>query len=180
MNQAEYLQDARRQFEMYKALGDQAISRVDDGQFFRQIGDGTNSIAILVKHMAGNMRSRWTDYLDTDGEKPDRRRDFEFDIEPSDSKAELMRRWETGWQLLFDALALAESAGLDRTIKIRSQLYTVMQAINRQLTHYAYHVGQIVCLAMQLIGPDWESLSVPKGKSKQFNLEMRRKFGSDE
>jgi uncharacterized damage-inducible protein DinB len=180
MNDVEYLQDARRQFDMYKKLADNAISRVDEDQFYRQTSEGTNSIAILVKHMAGNMHSRWTDFLKTDGEKPDRHRDAEFELTESDSRTEVMRRWESGWQLVFDALVLAETVGLERALKIRSQPYTLLQAINRQLTHYAYHVGQILLLAIQFKGADWESLSVPRGNSEQFNLAVHNKHQSKE
>jgi hypothetical protein len=135
---------------------------------------GSNSIAIIVKHMAGNMRSRWKDFLTTDGEKPDRNRDTEFEAPPK-TRAELIAMWEGGWKYLFDALAPLSESDLARTVTIRSEPHSVMQAINRQVAHYAHHVGQIVLLAKHFAtkaGKKWETLSVPRGQSKQFTAEV--------
>jgi hypothetical protein len=136
----------------------------------------SNSIAIIVKHMAGNMRSRWRDFLTTDGEKPDRNRDTEFETPPK-TRAELMEMWEGGWKYVFDALEALTDADLTRTVTIRSEPHSVMQAINRQVAHYAHHVGQIVLLAKHFAtnaGKKWESLSVPRGQSKQFAAEVAK------
>jgi hypothetical protein len=157
-----YLADALATFRQYKALADKAMAQADDRAFFAASDPEANSNAIIVKHMAGNMRSRWTDFLTTDGEKPDRDRDGEFVVGSDASRAELMRQWQEGWALSIRTLESLGPADLERTVQIRGQPHTVMQAIQRQVAHYSYHVGQIVLLARQARGPGWESLSIPR------------------
>src|SRR5689334_5574134 len=150
-------------------MADAAVAQVPDAKWFVRIDPEANSLALLMKHMAGNMRSRWTDFLTSDGEKPDRDRDGEFE-EEKDSPASVRARWEEGWARLFAAIEPLTAADLDRTITIRGEPHSVLQALQRQLTHYAYHVGQIVFLAKHLAGPAWKSLSIPRGKSKEFEV----------
>jgi len=168
-----FVKDSLLQFRKYKKMGEDAISQVSEIDFFKLLDKDANNIALIVKHMAGNMRSRWTDFLTSDGEKPNRNRDTEFEIFGDDSKESLMKRWEEGWQLAFDAIEPLKDDSLLETIYIRSEPHSVMQAINRQLTHYAYHIGQIVFLAKHFAGPKWKSLSIPKGKSKEFEVSKR-------
>ncbi|MEZ5064141.1 MAG: DUF1572 family protein [bacterium] len=158
-----------REFRRTKQLADRAISQLDDEQFFRALAADGNSVAIVVKHVAGNARSRWRDFLTSDGEKPDRERDSEFVLDDRDTRADLMRRWEEGWAYLFGALEPLGEADLDREVKIRGEALSVLQAIHRQLSHYAYHVGQIVLLARTWRGDAWRTLSVAKGQSAAFN-----------
>lgn len=165
-----FLEDAILQFQKYKRLADRAMAQVSDSDLFRAPDPESNSIAVILKHLAGNMRSRWTDFLTTDGEKPDRNRDAEFELSADDSKARVVEAWEGGWKRLFDALAPLSSEDLSRTVAIRGEPHTVLQAINRQLAHYAYHVGQIVFLARHFAGAGWKSLSIPKGKSREFDV----------
>jgi len=167
------LADAIGEFRKYKAMAERAMDQVDDETFFRTLDDEANSIAVLVKHMAGNMRSRWRDFLTSDGEKPDRHRDTEFIIEAGETREVLMVRWEAGWQLLFSALEPLSGDDLLRTVLIREEPHTVVEAINRQLTHYSYHVGQIVMLAKHFQGENWQTLSIARGQSEQFNAQMR-------
>jgi hypothetical protein len=165
-----YLQDSLGVFHYYKKLGEQAMAQCPDDALFAILDAESNSIAIIVKHMAGNMRSRWTDFLTTDGEKPDRNRDTEFEDAPR-TRAELMAMWERGWKHVFDALAPLADDDVVRKITIRTEPHSVMQAINRQIAHYSYHVGQIVFLAKHLAAKatgTWQSLSVPRGHSRQF------------
>jgi uncharacterized damage-inducible protein DinB len=162
--------DVEAQFRKYKALAERALAQVSAEDWFATPDPEANSIALVVKHMAGNMRSRWTDFPATDGEKPDRRRDTEFLREPGDTPESLRRRWEEGWALLFGVLAALRDEDLERTVTVRGEPHTVMQAMHRQMTHYAYHVGQIVILAKQRAGPRWVSLSIPRGKSKEFEV----------
>ena len=164
-----YLEDVGRQFRKLKGLADRCLLRLSDDELFSSL-EGTNSVAIVVKHMAGNMRSRWTDFLTTDGDKPDRRRDREFVIEDGDSRSRLLERWEAGWRQLFDALEALGGDDLLRTVFIRGEPHTVLEAIQRQLSHYAYHVGQIVLLARHFKGDRWQSLSIPPGKSEEFEV----------
>ena len=164
------LADAIGQFRKYYALAGGALAQVEDADFFRTIDPESNSIALIVKHLAGNMRSRWTDFLTTDGEKPDRNRDTEFEREARDTREAILERWEHGWNRLFAALAPLTEADLSRQVPIRGEPHTVQQAVHRQLTHYAYHVGQIVFLARHFAGTRWKSLSIPKGKSKEFEV----------
>ena len=165
-----FLADALAQLRKYKALAEAAIAQLEPGQLFAQPDPGSNSVAIVMKHMAGNMRSRWTDFLTTDGEKPSRRRDEEFVHEPGDTPESLRERWERGWALCLAAVEPLTGADLARVVTIRGEPHTVLQAVNRQLSHYAYHVGQIVFLARHLAGPRWTSLSIPKGMSKQYEV----------
>ena len=165
-----WLADALLQLRKYKAMAEEAFAQVGDGDFFRTIDPESNSIALVVKHLANNMRSRWTDFLTTDGEKPDRNRDTEFERDAADTRESLMARWETGWVLTFAAIEPLREADLFAEVRIRGQAHTVMQAVHRQLTHYAYHVGQIVFLAKHFAGDRWKSLSIPKGRSKDFEV----------
>ena len=164
-----YLEDALRTFRDYKKLAERAFEQIDDEDFFRTIDRESNSIAVNMKHLAGNMLSRWTDFLTTDGEKPERDRDMEFVMLPQTTKAEMVAYWDKGWQCTFDAVQPLNPENLMRRVTIRGQDHTVVQAINRQLAHYAYHVGQIVYLAKHFKASDWQSLSVPKNKSAEFN-----------
>jgi uncharacterized damage-inducible protein DinB len=166
-----YLKDSLDVFRYYKRLGDRAIEQCPDNGLFTMLDAESNSIAIIVKHMAGNMRSRWTDFLTTDGEKPNRNRDTEFEDAPK-SRAALMELWERGWKLLFEALEPLSDADLTRTIPIRTEPHSVMQAINRQVAHYSYHVGQIVYLARHFAGDKWQTLTIPKRKSAEFNKQV--------
>jgi hypothetical protein len=169
-----YLEEVRRQFHGHKRLGEGAMAQMNDEEFFITLDPESNSIALIVKHLAGNMRSRFTDFLTTDGEKPDRNRDQEFEVGEL-SRPELMLRWEEGWNVVFGAIDGLKADDLMRTVTIRQQPHTVLQALNRQLAHYAYHVGQIVFLAKHLRSNDWKSLSVPRGQSEQFNRQMSEK-----
>lgn len=169
-----YLQDAVREFRKMKGLAERALAQVSEAQLFREIGAESNSLAVIMKHMAGNMRSRWTDFLNSDGEKPDRKRDTEFELETLDTKAALLERWEDGWRRVLAAVEPLGGEDLLRTVMIRGEAHTVLQAIQRQLTHYAQHVGQIVFLAKHLAGDKWVSLSIPRGKSGEFNEEIKK------
>lgn len=163
-----YIEDARAIFRQSKKLADGAIAQVADSDLTRTLDPEMNSIAIVMKHMAGNMLSRWIDFLTTDGEKPARHRDSEFE-DPPDTRAELLAMWERGWAALFGALDPLTDADLGRTITIRGEAHSVMQAINRQVAHYSYHVGQIIMLAKHFQSSNWKSLSVPRNKSEEFN-----------
>lgn len=167
-----YLEDSRTLFQYYKKLGEGAMAQLSDEQLFATLDAEMNSVAVIVKHMAGNMRSRWTDFLTTDGEKPDRNRDTEFEDPPA-TRTELTALWEKGWAILFDALKPLTDSDLARTVMIRGEAHSVLMAINRQLGHYAYHVGQIALLAKHFKGAEWKSLSVPKGKSAAFTHQVR-------
>lgn len=173
--EARFLEDSLRQFRKYKGLADGALAQVAEPDLFRTIDPDSNSIAVVMKHVSGNMRSRWTDFLTTDGEKTDRNRDTEFELGPEDTRARILELWEAGWRLLFDALTPLSSADVSRTVRIRGEAHTVLQAVNRQLTHYAYHVGQIVFLARHFAGNRWSSLSIPKGKSGDFDVSKEGK-----
>jgi len=169
-----YLQDSVGLFHYYKKLGERAMAQCPDEALFITLDAESNSIAIIVKHMSGNMRSRWLDFLTTDGEKPDRNRDTEFES-PASTRAQLNEQWERGWEYVFDALEPLTEADLTRTVTIRSEPHSVMQAINRQIAHYAHHVGQILFLAKHLTFTKtgkWESLSVPRGKSAEINAKV--------
>ncbi len=147
------------------------MEQAPDETLFANLDAVSNSIAIIVKHLAGNMRSRWTDFLTTDGEKPDRNRDTEFESPPK-TRTELMALWEAGWKSVFDALAALTDADLSRTVSIRKEPHSVTQAINRQVAHYSYHVGQIVYLARHFAGSNWNSLTIPRGKSAEFTARV--------
>jgi Protein of unknown function (DUF1572) len=172
-----YLQDARRQFRAYKKLADRALAQVTDDDWFVTIDDESNSLAVIVKHVAGNLRSRWTDIFTTDGEKPDRHRDTEFALTEADTKEALHDAWEHCWSILFATLDGLEAADLGRTILIRNEPHAVLEAINRQLLHYSLHVGQIVFLAKHLAAGHWQSLSIPRGMSASFNASAQPKRG---
>ena len=163
-----YVEDALEMFRYYKTLAERAMAQVADNRLFASIDEENNSIAIVVKHMAGNMRSRWKDFLTTDGEKPDRNRDSEFE-DPPESRKALLQLWEDGWNEVFSALQPLSDADLGRTITIRGEPHSVMQAVNRQVAHYAHHVGQIVMLAKHFAHDRWQSLSVPRNRSAEFN-----------
>lgn len=163
-----YLEDSTALFRFYKKMGESAMEQVTDQQLFTTLDEEMNSIAIIVKHMAGNMRSRWTDFLTSDGEKPDRNRDLEFAAPPA-TRAELTNIWNEGWDRVFHALEPLSDADVERKVTIRGELHSVMQAINRQIAHYAYHCGQIVFLAKHFKAGEWKSLSVPRNKSADFN-----------
>jgi hypothetical protein len=168
MIEAEYLKDVRAQFVKLKELAEKALTQVHDDELNVTLDAESNSIAVIMKHMAGNMRSRWTDFLTTDGEKPDRERDQEFVIDGTNSRAQILATWEDGWSCLFAAISALTPNDLGKKVQIRGQGHTVVEAINRQLIHYAEHVGQIVLLAKHYAGPNWQSLSIPRGKSKEY------------
>jgi hypothetical protein len=163
-----YLEEVRRQLEGYKRLGEGALNQLKDEDFFVAIDAESNSIAIIVKHVTGNMRSRFTDFLTTDGEKPDRHRDQEFELRPKTTRAEVMGWWDKNWPVVFSALDSLKPEDLMRTVTIRNEPHTVLQAINRQLAHYALHIGQIVFLAKHLRSSEWKTLSIARGKSQDF------------
>jgi uncharacterized damage-inducible protein DinB len=163
-----YLEDSRALFRYYKTLAERAMAQVNDEQLVAVLDGEMNSIAVIVKHMAGNMRSRWTNFLTTDGEKPDRDRDAEF-VDPPATRDALLAFWEQGWKYLLDTLDSLSDEDLQRTVTIRGEAHSVMQAINRQVAHYSYHCGQIVLLAKHFKHDDWKSLSVPRRHSADFN-----------
>jgi hypothetical protein len=163
-----YIEDSIDLFRQYKKMAEGAIAQVSDAHLTAALDSESNSIALIVKHMTGNMRSRWTDFLTSDGEKADRRRDSEF-VDPPAARQTLLDRWETGWNLVFAALEPLTDADLGRTVTIRGEAHSVMQAINRQIAHYASHVGQIVFLAKHFQGENWKTLSVPRNRSEEFN-----------
>lgn len=175
-----YRKDAVASFRSYKKLAERALGQVSDEEFFSAIDAESNSLALIVKHIAGNLRSRWTDFLTTDGEKPDRNRDTEFEI-IGDSREGLMAYWDSSWQVLFDTLDDLKIKDFGETVAIRGEPHTVVEAINRQMTHYAYHVGQIVFLAKHLRSTDWRNLSVPRNRSAEFNqyLNEKRESGGE-
>jgi hypothetical protein len=165
------LADALDLFRFYRGLGERAIGQVTDEQLFAVLDPEMNSIAVTVKHMAGNMRSRWTGFLTSDGEKPDRGRDREF-VEPPPSREGVMALWNQGWALVFAALEPLSDADMNRTVTIRGEAHSVTQAVHRQVAHYAYHVGQIVMLAKHFSGAGWNSLSIPRNRSAEFNTRV--------
>ncbi|MAT55231.1 MAG: hypothetical protein CMN32_12180 [Saprospirales bacterium] len=166
-----YTDNLRKLFRNYKSLSERAMAQLDNSQMHWRRDEHSNNVATIAKHMAGNMISRFTNFLTEDGEKPWRNRESEFDDDFS-SREQLMDYWEKGWQCLFDAIEPLTDEGLDRTVKIRNEPHTVLEALNRQLTHYAYHAGQIVLLAKMQKGAEFESLSIPRGKSEEFNARM--------
>ncbi len=167
-----YLKDSLDLFRYYKRLGEGAMAQCPDKDLFTALDAESNSIAIVVKHLAGNMRSRWMDFLTSDGEKPDRNRDSEFEAPPQ-TRADLLALWEAGWKYVFDALEPLADADLTRTVTIRGEAHSVMQAINRQIAHYSYHIGQIVFLAKHFASDHWKALTIPRGKSKAFNADVQ-------
>src|SRR6185369_451966 len=161
----QYLEDALSSFRAYKKLADKAIEQTKNDELFVTLDEESNSIAVIMKHIAGNMISRWTDFLTTDGEKPDRNRDYEFVILPETTNDDVRALWERGWESVFAALDPLQVEDLEKKVYIRGEEHTVVQAINRQLMHYAYHIGQIVFLAKHFRANDWSSLSIPRNRS---------------
>jgi len=168
-----YIKDSTELFQYYKKLVERALAQCPDEGLFASLDEESNCIAIIVKHMAGNMRSRWRDFLTTDGEKPDRNRDTEFEAPPR-TRAELMELWESGWKYLFDALEPLGDADVIRTVTIRTEPHSVMQAINRQIAHYSYHLGQITFLSKHFAAQagQWTAVTVPRKKSADFNARV--------
>jgi Protein of unknown function (DUF1572) len=166
---AHYLEEAARQLRGHKRMAEGAMSQLIDEEFFHSIDPEANSVAIIVKHIAGNQRSRFTDFLTTDGEKPTRHRDKEFAADGNTTRLDVMNGWEQGWKIVFDTIASLTPQDVTRTVTIRDEPHTVLQAINRQIAHYAQHIGQIVFLAKHLKGSEWKTLSIPRGKSEEFN-----------
>jgi hypothetical protein len=165
-----YLDSVKKQFEYYKMLADKTIAQIDNDNIFWQYNEESNSIAIIVKHLYGNLLSRWTDFLTTDGEKDWRDRDAEFE-NTNQSRKQLLAKWEEAWKCLFDAIDSITDEDLGRTIYIRNMGHTIMEAFNRSLAHAAYHIGQIVFIGKMIQNTDWHSLSIPKRESKKFNEE---------
>jgi hypothetical protein len=165
---AHYLEEARRQMRGHKRMGEGAMAQLHEEDFFVTLDPESNAVAILVKHLAGNMRSRFTDFLISDGEKPDRFRDREFEVRQSITRADVMKWWEEGWACVLTAIETLKPEDVMRTVTIRGEPHTVLQAINRQIAHYAAHVGQIVFLAKHLRSSEWKTLSIPRGKSEEF------------
>ena len=170
MDAETYRNDVEHELHRLKGLAEKAVAQIDDDALFRTLDEESNSIAVVMKHMAGNMRSRWTDFLTTDGEKPDRHRDREFELYEDDTPEGLRRAWERGWELTLQAVSALDRHDLERSVTIRGEPHTIVQAVSRQLTHYAYHVGQIVWLARHLAGDEWKSLSVPRGMSDRIEV----------
>ena len=173
-----YHADAVQSFRNYKKMAERAMEQVNDEEFFTAIDAEANSIAVVVKHIAGNLISRWSDFLTADGEKPTRDRDGEFEIR-DDSRESLLEYWERGWKTLFDNIEPLTPEDFSRTVTIRGQKHTIVEALNRQLTHYAYHIGQIVLLAKHFKSSDWKSLSIPKNRSAEFNKFLIEKKVAD-
>jgi hypothetical protein len=169
-----FLDEAVKTFRSQKALADGALAQLRDEDFFVQLDDESNSVAVIIKHMAGNMLSRWTDFLNSDGEKPDRNRDMEFVLTPETTRAEMLARWEEGWACTFNAVESLRPEDVEKIVLIRGEEHTVMKAVLRQLSHYGYHIGQIVFLAKHLRSSEWKSLSIPRNRSAEFNAKMAR------
>lgn len=170
MVERSYLQDVGRQLRKYKEIADGAVNQTEDDDFFATLDGECNSIAVVLKHVAGNMRSRWTHFLTSDGEKPDRRRDSEFVIEAGDTREQITARWDDAWILTLSTIDALGDDDIARGVTIRREPHTVVEAINRQLTHYSYHVGQIVLLAKHYAGDRWRSLSIPRGRSGDIDV----------
>lgn len=164
----EYLNSIKKQFEYYKSVGERTFDQLDEKDVFWQFNEESNSIAIIVNHLWGNMKSRWTDFLISDGEKEWRNRDLEFESEIS-SKDELLVKWNDGWKCLFNALDSVNRANFETKVYIRNQSHSIVEAINRQFAHYSYHIGQIVYIGRMIKGDQWTSLTIPKGESSDFN-----------
>ena len=165
---SQYLDEIKRQLRGHKRMAESAITQLTDEELFKQIDPEANSVAILIKHIAGNARSRFTAFLSSDGEKPDRFRDREFEITSRTTREELMRWWEEGWSCVLGTVNSLKPDDLERTVTIRQEPHTVMQALNRALAHYAQHIGQLVLLAKHLRGSQWQTLSIPRGKSEEY------------
>lgn len=172
-----YLEEALALLRQYKGMAERALAQISDEHLFATLDAESNSIAIIVKHMAGNMKSRWTSFLETDGEKPDRNRDSEFEGAPA-TRNEVLLLWNHGWEHVFSALEPLTDADLSRTVTIRGEPHSVMQAINRQIGHYAGHIGQIILLAKHFQSSNWQSLTVPRNRSRGFNDKVAAAQGS--
>ena len=173
MIEQHFIDDAVLQLRKLKELADKALQQIQEDQLFAVLDPEANSIAVIMKHMAGNMFSRWTNFLTSDGEKPDRNRDMEFVIEANTTKADVLDYWERGWACVFAAVEPLQPEDFEKTVMIRGEKHTIVQALNRQMTHYAYHVGQIVFLAKHFRSAQWNSLSIPRNKSAEFNAQMQ-------
>ena len=173
MIEQHYIDDTVLQLNKLKGQAEKAIAQIDDGQFFATLDPESNSVGIIMKHMAGNMRSRWTDFLTSDGEKPDRNRDGEFEVASDETRAGVLAAWEDGWARLLRAVSSLRPDDLARKVRIRGEEHTVVEAINRQVSHYAAHVGQIVLLAKHYAGPQWKTLSIPRGKSREVDVSKK-------
>ena len=165
-----YIEEARRQMRGNKRLAEGAIAQLEDDQLFATLDAESNSVAIIIKHLAGNMHSRFTDFLTSEGEKPDRFRDREFELNSATTRAEVLRWWEEGWAQVLTVLDALKPEDVMRTVTIRGEPHTVLQALNRQVAHYAYHIGQIVFLAKHLRSNQWKTLSIPRGRSEEFKV----------
>jgi uncharacterized damage-inducible protein DinB len=163
-----YLKDIVRTYRNYRSLGEKALAQVPDASLHSELDLSSNSLAVIVKHVAGNLRSRFQDFLTTDGEKPDRDRDAEFEMSERASREEILRWWERGWSTALESIETLRPEDLDRTVTIRGEAFAVVEALNRSITHTAYHVGQIVYLARHFSGTSWKTLSIQKGKSREF------------
>jgi hypothetical protein len=172
-----YLEDALSTFRAYRNLAERALAQLSDEEYFVTLDEQSNSIAVIMKHIAGNMVSRWTDFLTSDGEKPDRHRDLEFVIDAQTTKTDLLVYWQRGWTCLFGALEPLQPEDFEKKITIRGQEHTIVHAINRQMTHYASHIGQIVFLAKHFRSAEWKSLSVPRNRSADFNAYLKTNAG---
>lgn len=172
-----YLKSVKKRFEYYKTLGESTFTQLEDKDLFWQYNEESNSVATIVKHLRGNMLSRWTDFLDSDGEKPGRDRDAEFENDIK-TRQELLAKWNEGWECLFKALDSIKNDDWEKDVYIRGEQHSVVDAINRQLAHYPYHIGQIVFIGKMVAGSKWQSLSIPKGNSQMFNAEKFAKHGS--
>jgi hypothetical protein len=172
-----YLEDSLASFRAYKRMAEKALDQLKDEEYLVTLDEESNSIAVIMKHMAGNMISRWTDFLSTDGEKPDRNRDMEFVVGPDTTKDDMHAYWERGWEMVFAALEPLTPADFERKVLIRGEEHTIVQAINRQLMHYAYHIGQIVYLGKHFRSTAWKTLSIPRNRSAEFNSYLAAKPG---
>src|SRR5262245_29413525 len=170
MIEKHYLDDALVQLRKLKMMADKAVAQVTEEQLFATLDPEANSLALIMKHIAGNMRSRWTDFLTSDGEKPDRHRDTEFERETPDTRERVFSLWENGWALVFATIGALKPDDLTKTVRVRGEPHSVVEAINRQTSHYAQHVGQIVLLAKHYAGPNWKTLSIPRGQSAEFEV----------
>ncbi|MGA9528734.1 MAG: DUF1572 family protein [Terriglobales bacterium] len=173
---AHYLDELRRQLRGHKRMAESAMAQLEDKDFFTAIDRESNSVAVLVKHIAGNARSRFTDLLTSDGEKPDRYRDREFELQGDSTREEVMQWWEEGWTIVFAALDSLKPEDLLRTVTIRQEPHTLVQALNRALAHYAQHIGQIVFLAKHLRSAEWKTLSIPRGKSEDYKVAAPKSY----
>lgn len=169
-----YLEEVRRQFRGHKRMAETAMEQLPDKDFFVTLDPESNSVAVLVKHLAGNMGSRFTDFLTSDGEKPNRFRDREFELNPAITRADVMKWWEEGWGIVFAAIEGLKAEDVTRTVTVRGQPHTVLQALNRQIAHYAQHIGQIVFLSKHLRAKEWKTLSIPRGKSEDYKTTVPR------